>query len=232
MAQPFEKLGVRRPRAAQAEVLRRRHQAFAEQILPQSIHRDAGQKRRGARVWRCEPVGERQAASAGAGNGDRDGKPPVGIAQGAQKCRLDFGPRPLVVAAPQQERGRRRADIIQGLNLAQREPLFLESRRLLVKASDSSPVSGGQRLVNVRGLHAQHVLEFARQVFLHFVALVRRRRQSCFGIRADRFRDCLELGFAQPVFMRPANVRCFFQAPCYLVVERLIVPFDLLQLRS
>ena len=58
--QPIEQFWVRGPGAHRAKVVGRRHDPFAEMLLPDSVDDDAGRERV---FWAGDPFGERQAAA-------------------------------------------------------------------------------------------------------------------------------------------------------------------------
>ena len=138
--QPIEQLGVRGPGAHRTEVVRRRHDAFAEMLLPDAVDDDAGRER----VARAgDPFGERQPAAVHC-IGDRvpGGRllDIVGADHRAQQAGLDRVERRLQRTAGQDVDGRNNAAALRrhGVNrldrqvavvraVVQRERIRLES---------------------------------------------------------------------------------------------------------
>src|SRR5206468_12777097 len=105
--EPIEKFGMRRSRAARAEIARRGHETPTEMMLPEAVDQDAG----GERVGRTgKPVGQRRSPARGSrfeevrsrlgvGIGDLSSLLESVVLENRWKSRLHFVARLLIIAA-------------------------------------------------------------------------------------------------------------------------------------
>ena len=126
-AEPFEQLGMRWGLALNAEIVLRGDDAFGEEVCPDAVDHHARQQCGRRRIGLSEPAGQGGAAAAGAFEWRRrccDCRI-IRRAEHAEESRRHLGAGCLLVAAQEQVRGRGRADVVEGLDLAPLAPASL-----------------------------------------------------------------------------------------------------------
>ena len=208
--EPIEKFGMRRSRAARAEIARRGHETPTEMMLPEAVDQDAG----GERVGRTgKPVGQRRSPARGSRPEETRFRLGGGIGafwsltllvlvalEDRWKSRLHFVARLLIIAAKKDEGARRNAVGVGQCHRRRQRGRLGDFLEFILKALPACSVGTGERFRQFRFRDLHHARCFLDGVLLLDRALRLRSFVRELSILGKRHELLLE---------KPLAVRCF-----------------------